>query len=142
MELCNRFFRREKVPFDRALPEVIRAFGFEQLSAGDLCDLSEAYRLSMNLPAARARSEVYLRQYGSYDPLTTACLHILSRQAGLGWTTFKHTGAPVVTSAIGVGADRFGGIYSLADLAKKILPLLPQAEASPTTQPAAAAPAR
>lgn len=135
-------FRRERVPFDRALPEIFEHFGFARLTAGDLRELIEAYRLSMNPPAPQGRSEAYLRAYGGYDPLTIACLHILSRQAGLGWTTLKHTGSPVVTSAIGVGAESFSGHYHLTDLSGKILARLPKVTVQAKAAPAAAPPAR
>jgi alkaline phosphatase len=62
--------------------------------------------------------------YGGYDPLTIAITHTLNNMAGLGWTSFKHTGVPVSTSAMGVGAKTFNGYYDNIDVAKKIMAIM------------------
>ena len=62
--------------------------------------------------------------YGGYDPLTVAITHRLNNKAGLGWTSFKHTGVPVSTSAMGVGAETFNGYYDNTDVAKKIMAVM------------------
>lgn len=67
--------------------------------------------------------ETYLL-YGEYDPLTVTLTHILNQKAGLGWTSYKHTGVPVSTSAMGTGADIFNGYYDNTDVAKKIMSVM------------------
>ncbi|SMC23667.1 alkaline phosphatase [Desulfacinum hydrothermale DSM 13146] len=62
--------------------------------------------------------------YGSYDPLTVTITHVLNNNAGLAWTSFKHTGVPVTTSAIGVGAELFNGYFDNTDLAKKVMSVM------------------
>lgn len=62
--------------------------------------------------------------YGGYDPLTVTLTHIMSQKAGLGWTSYKHTGTPVSTSAIGPGAELFNGYYDNTDVAKKIMSIM------------------
>lgn len=62
--------------------------------------------------------------YGGYDPLTVTLTHIMSQKAGLGWTSYKHTGVPVSTSAVGVGSNLFNGAYDNTDIAKKIMSVM------------------
>ncbi len=62
--------------------------------------------------------------YGGYDPLTIALTHILNQKAGLSWTSFQHTGVPVGTSAIGVGAKSFNGYYDNTDIGLKLMALM------------------
>ncbi|WP_320169553.1 alkaline phosphatase [Maridesulfovibrio sp.] len=62
--------------------------------------------------------------YGGYDPLTVTITHVLDNNAGLGWTSFKHTGVPVATSAMGVGASSFNGYYDNIDIAYKIMSVM------------------
>jgi alkaline phosphatase len=68
-------------------------------------------------------SETYLL-YGGYDPLSVTLTHILNQKAGLGWTSYKHTGVPVSTSAMGVGCEMFNGYYDNTDIAKKIMSVM------------------
>lgn len=59
--------------------------------------------------------------YGGYTPLTVTITHLLNNKAGIGWTTFSHTGVPVGTSALGSGAEAFNGYYDNTDVALKIM---------------------
>lgn len=54
-------------------------------------------------------------------PWAVTLTHILDQKAGMGWTSYKHTGVPVSTSAIGVGAKQFNGSYDNTDIATKIM---------------------
>jgi alkaline phosphatase len=58
--------------------------------------------------------------YGDYDALTMEICHQLSRETGLGWTTYAHTAVPVPVMATGVGQELFSGYYENADIAKKL----------------------
>jgi len=46
---------------------------------------------------------------------------------GVTWTSRNHSGNPVVTTAEGVGAERFAGNYDNTELNRKLTELLPQA---------------
>ncbi|MDD3310643.1 alkaline phosphatase [Pseudodesulfovibrio sp.] len=59
--------------------------------------------------------------YGEYDPLSVTLTHLLNGKAGLGWTSYKHTGVPVSTSAIGVGSEAFNGSYDNVDVALRMM---------------------
>ena len=49
-----------------------------------------------------------------------AATKILGRKAGIGWTTFVHTGAPMPVSAVGVGQELFRGSYDNTDVHAKL----------------------
>ncbi|MBU2511063.1 alkaline phosphatase [bacterium] len=58
--------------------------------------------------------------YGGYEPLTVTLTHVLNQKAGLGWTSYSHTGVPISTSAIGAGEELFSGFYDNTDIALKL----------------------
>ena len=70
-----------------------------------------------------ANEETYLL-YGGYDPLAVSLSHILNQKAGIGWTSYKHTGVPVPTFAQGRGYQIFNGYYDNTDIAKKIMQVM------------------
>lgn len=67
--------------------------------------------------------ETYLL-YGDYDPLTVTLTHILNQKAGLAWTSYKHTGVPISTSATGIGSEIFNGFYDNTDIALKVMSIM------------------
>ncbi|MFA7159081.1 MAG: alkaline phosphatase [Kiritimatiellia bacterium] len=52
-------------------------------------------------------------------------LRIFNRRCGLEWAGTGHTGAPVITSASGVGADAFAGSYDNSEIGLRLEKLLP-----------------
>jgi len=64
---------------------------------------------------------------------------IQTQRSRVGWTSFVHTAQPVITYAVGPGADRFSGHFDNTDIPKKMaklmgLVLAPPAPDSGTTQ--------
>ncbi|MGD8658259.1 MAG: hypothetical protein PVG28_19220, partial [Desulfobacterales bacterium] len=55
---------------------------------------------------------------------TVAVTHLLNNKAGLGWTSYKHTGVPVTTSAMGKGAEIFNGYYDNTAVALKVMSIM------------------
>ena len=86
--------------------------------------LHDAYRLSSKVDAKAAKDEAYYQLYGSYDPLTLTSCHILAQKAGIGWTTYSHTAAPIPIRAMGVGRELFEGYFDNTDVAKRVMQLL------------------
>ena len=58
--------------------------------------------------------------YSTYNPVSVTLTHMLDNKAGIGWTTFAHTGVPVEVHAIGKDFDLFNGYYDNTDIPKKI----------------------
>jgi alkaline phosphatase len=59
--------------------------------------------------------------YGGYDPLTVTLTHILAGKAGVGWTTYAHTGLPVPVYAMGAGAELMGGSYHNTEIFSRLV---------------------
>ncbi len=94
---------------------------FFGIKAADLTNvekemLSRAFIRSMEGELTRAAAENTYLLYGGYEPLTVTLTHIVNQKAGLAWTSYSHTGVPVPTFAIGVGASQFNGYYDNTDI--------------------------
>jgi alkaline phosphatase len=85
----------------------------------ELEDLKIAYARSM-AGDVKAEGRDYLL-YGGYEPFSVTLTHLLNQKAGLAWTSYSHTGVPVLTSATGVKAESFNGFYDNTDLFTKIV---------------------
>ena len=62
--------------------------------------------------------------YGTYEPFSVTVTHILNQKAGIGWTTYAHTGVASPVFAQGVGGELFQGYYDNTDVAKKIMNIM------------------
>ena len=71
-----------------------------------------------------AGEEALLRSYFKKDKLEVGARIVMSRKAGVGWTSGGHTGMPVLTTSYGVDAKIFTGYYENTDIAKKLKSLL------------------
>lgn len=113
--------------FEEALEHVKEHFGLGdagkglELTANDSTRLKEAFDHSMLDTANRGEEEVYLKYGRSYDPFTVTVTHILNEKAGIGWTSYYHTGVAVPVYALGAGANLFNGSYDNTDIPKKII---------------------
>lgn len=83
--------------------------------------LENAFSESMKASDKREKSMEADLLYGTYDPLSVTLTHIINNKAGIGWTSYAHTGTPVPVYAMGAGAAKFGGSYDNTDVNKKLL---------------------
>ena len=118
------------VNFDDMIPYLKDNFGLLVEGEGDLvlkdyelAELKDAFVQSMSGVKVNSDTSDYLL-YGSYDPFVVAITHILNQKAGLGWTTYSHTGLPVGTSAVGLSSEMFNGFYDNTDIAKKLMTIM------------------
>ena len=114
-------WREKKISFEEALPDIEHYFGLSKLSQDEKRQLREAFEQSMLHWKARKKDDRFYELYGGNEPIAVKSTHILARRAGLSWTTWAHTGLPVLTSALGVGEEKFGGSYDNTQLFSKIL---------------------
>lgn len=61
--------------------------------------------------------------YGGYNPISVTLTHIINNKAGIGWTSYAHTGLPVPVYAYGEGAEAFAGAYDNTEVAHKLFAL-------------------
>ncbi len=82
--------------------------------------LTAAFKESMKASGDRATGYEADLLYGGYDPLSVTLTHILNNKAGIGWTSYAHTGVPVPVYAIGTGSDSFSGVYDNTLVGRKL----------------------
>lgn len=119
-----------KCRFEDAQPLITQHFGLK--FAGDpktdrlvlkdyeVAQLREAFQRTLGGEKEASKDEQGYLLYGGYDPLTVTATHLLNQKAGLGWTTYSHTGVPVATAAQGAGGQLFAGYYDNTDIFKKL----------------------
>jgi alkaline phosphatase len=91
------------------------------LNDRELKILEDAFKQSMSNEKERAKDHDAYLLYGGFEPLTVKLTTILNNKAGIGWTSYAHTGVPVQISAIGVGAEQFNGYYDQTDIYTKMM---------------------
>jgi len=101
----------------------VKALGMV-LDDSDINSLKQALVLSMKDAKERPTDQQTYLLYGGYDPFTMILNHIINNKAGIGWTTYSHTGVPVPVYAKGSGEDLFEGYYDDTELPKKIMSIL------------------
>ncbi len=94
-------------------PYVMTDYEFAKLEAG--------FAESMKPKEERTATDEAALLYGTYDPMSVTLTHILNNKAGIGWTSYSHTGTPVPVYATGAGAELFGGSYDNTDMFKKLV---------------------
>jgi alkaline phosphatase len=95
-----------------------------ELSEFELQQLKDAFDKSMNYNKKMKKSDQFYLLYGSYDPFTITACHILSQKAGIGWTSYSHTAAPIPIRSIGLGSDLFTGFFDNTDVPKNLMKLI------------------
>lgn len=89
-----------------------------KLTPEETAELSEMFE---NMMAGRNSASDQETLYATFDGFSARVFELLNDKAGLGFTTIKHTGAPVPVFAAGVGASEFSGVNDNTDLPRKIL---------------------
>ncbi|GFK94731.1 Alkaline phosphatase H [Fundidesulfovibrio magnetotacticus] len=86
--------------------------------------VQDAFRRSMAGETVKSKDPAEYLRYGDYEPLTVTLTRILDSKAGLAWTTYSHTGMPVMTSARGAGERLFEGYYDNTELARRLMKVI------------------
>ncbi|GAB6037101.1 alkaline phosphatase [Fundidesulfovibrio butyratiphilus] len=136
--------------FEDVAPLISQAFGLKVPTEADLQAMAKSPKPNEDVTSPRDEYGMYLKPYelamakaafarsmakreeksndpeeyllyGNYDPLTVTLTRLLDAKAGLAWTTYAHTGMPVMTSARGPGAKAFEGYYDNTALSKAVL---------------------
>lgn len=87
----------------------------------ELNKLKAGFEEAMKSAEEKTSSEETDLLYGGYNPLSVSLTHILNNKAGIGWTSYAHTGTPVAIHAMGVEADTFNGYYDNVDVFNKLV---------------------
>ncbi len=125
---------RENAKLEDLLPTIKESFGL--ISSTDIAAADKGSDMVMSdyevqrLRDALAQSMIPSKErkytdaekilYGTYEPISVTLTHILDNKAGIGWTSYAHTGVPVPVFALGNGQELFNGYYDNTDIFKKM----------------------
>jgi alkaline phosphatase len=117
-------YRKNNTKFDDVMKDIKANFGLMAANDPDaskkpllvltdyeLATIKTSYEKSMLPSAVRTINQAENILYGTYEPLSITLTHILNQKAGIGWTSYAHTGVPVPVFAMGVGEDLFNSFY-------------------------------
>ncbi len=113
---------KAKAKIEDLAPAIKDAFGLDAASLNQvqLEQVVAAFNRSMGNEVERSSKEGDYLLYGGYEPLTVKLTQLMNQNAGIGWTTYSHTGIPVVTFAKGAGSAMFSGYYDNTEIFKKL----------------------
>jgi alkaline phosphatase len=132
---------QDGLTLDEVMPVITENFGLVNLVDGDINDKKAEKSTYMTLELSDyevSRLEDALEEtlkegsteksfeetsliYGGYTPLSVTLTHILNSKAGIGWTSYSHTGVPVPVYATGVNAHLFNGAYDNTEIYDKLV---------------------
>jgi alkaline phosphatase len=122
---------KKNTPKERArladlLPAITESFGLDYRALSDFQkqQLEFAFQRSImggGIEIERSVAEDQYLLYGGYEPLTVKITQLMNQTAGIGWTSYAHTGVPVTTFAAGVHQELFSGYYDNTDIFRKLL---------------------
>jgi alkaline phosphatase len=125
-----------ELAFDKVMPVIKENFGLIApedpdaaaeanknyvLTESEYAKLKAAFVETMKPKAERSTASEAQLLYGGYEPLSVTLTHIINNKAGIGWTSYAHTGTPVPVYATGAGAEAFNGSYDNTDIFKKLV---------------------
>ena len=115
--------RDKQASFEESMAEVEKYYGLTMaegdelsLTAEEVDSLRAAWELSMKPAAEREIGAQEKLLYGGYEPFSMAVSHVMNNKAGLSYTSYAHTGLQIPVYAMGVGAERFSGLYDNTDI--------------------------
>ena len=117
-------YKEKGTSFEDAMKDVEKLFSLKLSGAeGDRLVLTDyevqrlrsAYELAMSNASADDYTQEQYVLYGTYNPFSVTVTHILNNKSGVDFTSYSHTGLPVVVFAEGAGANAFVGYYDNTD---------------------------
>lgn len=122
--------KSDSLTFEEVMPLITENFGLlepsEEISDNPLEMTEYEYNklkagFEESMKVEKTKSEENNLLYGGYDPLSVSVTHILNNKAGIGWTSYSHTGVPVGVFATGACAEIFNGSYDNTDIFNKLV---------------------
>ena len=98
---------------------------FDKLHEHRFALLRKAYERTLQVGSSSQSkmSQQDYELYGTYIPFSMAVCHTINHKSGMDHTTYAHTGAMVNVYAMGVGAEKFGGVYDNTEIYHKLAEL-------------------
>jgi alkaline phosphatase len=130
-----KWLRHQKISFDRFNEEL---FNFRNSLSGNynkdldnlLALVDRNFGLGSSIPlTGEEKSKIWFafekstqetgqanKLYGDFPPVTETLIKLISEKAGVGWTTYKHTGINIPIYAIGPGSELYSGVIDNTDI--------------------------
>ena len=102
---------------DESINHFIKFSGISELTGEDTQKIEQAIELTKAQKGMQSPNPYLEPWYG------VVFADILSKRARVGWTSYAHTGQPVIMSAAGPGSEKFSGFYDNTDIAKNVAAL-------------------
>jgi alkaline phosphatase len=96
--------------------QVAEEFGLTNLTAEEKGEIIKSIQVQKD-GLTKIQSN---KLYGGYKPISMTFRRLLNIRANLFWTSYAHTGIPVMTTAEGVGAQQFVGYTDNTDICKAL----------------------
>lgn len=90
-----------------------------ELSDSEVAKLEKAFAETMKEEPTKNEETALL--YGGYNPISVTLTHIINNKAGIGWTSYSHTGVPVPVYATGARSELFTGAYDNTEVYDKLV---------------------
>ncbi|CFY08160.1 Alkaline phosphatase [Syntrophomonas zehnderi OL-4] len=129
--------KNPNLSFAEVMPIITENFGLVNNTTGDISRKGQPSYMTLELSDwEMARLETAFAEtmsanptdneetdllYGGYNPLSVTLTHILNNKAGIGWTSYWHTGVPVPVYATGARAELFNGAYENTAIYDKLV---------------------
>ncbi|EOD00152.1 alkaline phosphatase [Caldisalinibacter kiritimatiensis] len=94
--------------------------GLTDLTAKERAEIEKA----MDIVDSGEEYDVAVYGPSYYGPVGVATTHVLSERANVQWTTYAHSGTAIPMSAMGVGAENFGGYKDNTEIARTMAELM------------------
>lgn len=102
---------------DEAIKLFTKFTGISDFSEGEIKEIEKAVEYT------KAKKGMASPNPSAAPWFSVAFANILSKRARVGWTSYAHTGHPVLLTGIGPGSENFAGSYDNTDLANKMASL-------------------
>lgn len=136
-EFTKLIKKRPELTFDEVLPMLKDRFGFVLnaadvksaddklmlLTKRDMADLKKAFANDIEFVKA-GKKETTAHDVARRLKFAATAKRIIDNHASVGWSTGDHTALPTMTTAIGVGAERFTGFLENSDISRRLKDLL------------------
>jgi alkaline phosphatase len=111
----------QKPSFNAYLQFITDELGLDvkSINGVQISNLQKAYSASLS-QIDPLLNGINSEEYGSFDPLSVAAIQLLNQMAGIGWTSFSHTGSQVPVYTIGIGQELFTGQMDNTDIPIRI----------------------
>ena len=115
-------YKNENTPFESILKDAETLFGLDNPNEYEISRLEKAWEKTIS--GSESYTEEDRLNYDTRTPITAEITRLVANRAGIDFSTYVHTAAPMVMWAKGKNESIFGGTYDNTDVYNKLYRLL------------------